>query len=172
MTVNGSATDSIKVIEDAARTAICRQLDLPSTVGIKLDVYQVSKLLILVRPFLTITQPEKRFGDDEEKPPKLRKELQTIFNEEYRGKCLHFSMNATLKDIDLKEHVIVVFTFEFQFFFFDHLTNTYFDDCKVILEVDKATADEARRLIVNLTWPGVDVRIVRIEEVFKLKIRL
>ena len=174
-TVKGSTTNSIGIIQDAARAAICKPLGLPSTVGIKLYVYQVSKFLILVRLLLTIAQPEKRFGGNEAKPPKIRKELETIFNEGYRAKCLHFSMDDALGDIDFKEHIIVVFTFEFRFFLFNQLTYTYFDNCKVnkvIPELDKTIADEARRLIVDLTWPGADVRIVRIVEVFRFEVPL
>jgi len=41
-----TADHSIQVIEDAARTLIQNRLGLPSAVGIKLDVYQATRITL------------------------------------------------------------------------------------------------------------------------------
>jgi hypothetical protein len=128
ITVNGSATDFIQVLENAARIAICKkQLGLRSTPDINLDVYQVPNHCILVRPLLTITQPRERLGGGELQPHKLREKLQETFTDEYRNNCFHFSTNDTLEQIDFSDQIIIVFTV-FKFLLFDHLTNTYFGE--------------------------------------------
>ncbi|KAF9643961.1 hypothetical protein BDM02DRAFT_3272735 [Thelephora ganbajun] len=146
--VLGSATDSVKV---TARTAISQRLDLLSTTNIKLDVYQ----------------PPEPFEDRGMGILELRKKLQEIFDDKYQNTCLQFSANDRLGAIKLKEHLIVVFTFEFQFFLFDHPTNTYFGKGEVTAGADQTVGvieGAARKYIVERTQPNVDIRIVRVVE--------
>lgn len=178
--LNGYPDDSVEIIEDAARTVIGKRLRLLSTVDIKVDVYQVVQSLIPVRPLLTVPQPPEEFGNYKMGPSELRKRLLEIFDDYYRGKCQQFLANSSLGELDHREHLIVVVcTIELRFFLFspssDTNTSIYLGNGKVIAGADQTVGvieEAARKCVKTLTWSNVGVKIVRVVEVFELKVPL
>lgn len=169
--VQCNTTDSVTVIEDAARTAINAKLRLPSAVGVKLNVYEVLRPFVLFRPLLTVAQPPAQFGDHDMTPLKLRRKLMEIFDDKYRNTCLRLFSDEVLEEIEFKEHLVVVFdSLEFRFFLFNQYN--YFAEGELTTgthQTVKAIMDEARKRIAECTWPNVDIKIVRVIEVFELK---
>ena len=100
-----------------------------------------------------------------------------VFNDGYRDNCARIS-DGELDQIRHKEHLIVVVrTFEVQFFLFSHLsqpsTITYSGRDKVNVGAGQTVGvieDAACKYIKDQTRSNLYVRIVRVAEVFELTV--
>jgi len=173
MEVQAPPKATIRIIEDAARSAVIdQQHDQSSTANIELAMYEVPKLFVDVRPLLTIAQPREPLGDTGMTARMLKEKFKELFDDNYQSTCNQLSTVELLGSIELREHLVVVFwtALEFRFLLFN--CHRYFGSHIVTVEASKtieAVEEAAQMYILRGSRPNIQVHTIGIVEVFEFK---